>query len=184
MGAIGQDGSEGGAWLGIEPPGGHPLLWLKNRVIGGVVGVLVAGTLGCGPTARAPLPGARASASPLDAGRGGMCGASTGGAEIQIQVNDQTFRLWSTNAGFIGRAKELRASGEAATAMFNRLADGRDCGTQWTFHVDAAEMSWPAFTTEVCDGRPSDVERDKSHWINDIKRWCPWGTRVLAVDER
>jgi hypothetical protein len=112
------------------------------------------------------------------------CTSRKGGAEIEIKVNNETFRLWSTNAPFISHAKELKTSGKKGTAMFQGLADGTDCDPRWTFHSDPADMSWPQLTTEVCDGRPSDVERDKAHWISDVKRWCPWGTEVLAVDER
>ena len=112
-----------------------------------------------------------------------VCDSRVGGAKITIKVNDQTFTFWSTNAGFIARAKQMQSSSKKATAMFSRLIDGRDCDEQWTFHPDAAEMSWPALTIEGCDGRPSDIESDKLHWINDVKRWCPWSTEVLAVDQ-
>lgn len=112
------------------------------------------------------------------------CAGRAGGAEIEIQVNVDTFRLWSVNARFIDHAKELKASGKTGTAMLNGLADGQDCDSRWTFHSDPADMSWPELAMEVCDGRPSDVEHDKAHWISDIKRWCPWGTKVLSVDDR
>jgi hypothetical protein len=112
------------------------------------------------------------------------CDDRKGGAVVQILVNDQTFRLWSMNAAFIARANELKASGEKATAMFGKLIDGSDCDTQWTFHLDAKDMSWPDVTTEVCDGRPSDIEGNKPSWFNDIKRWCPWNTKVIVVEER
>jgi hypothetical protein len=123
-----------------------------------------------------------------EAGTGGdgqdLCADREGGAEIEIQVNDQMFRFWSTNAAFITQAKEQKGSGEAATASFGKLIDGTDCDTRWSFHVDSSEMAWPDVTTEVCDGRPADIEQDKAYWINNIKRWCPWSTKVLDVQER
>jgi hypothetical protein len=115
---------------------------------------------------------------------GALCDTRKNGAVLQIQVNDQTFRFWSTNGEFIARAKDLKESGKSSAAMFGKLIDGSDCDAQWTFHVDPGTMSWPDVTTEVCDGRPSDIEGNKDHWINVVSRWCPWNTKVLAVDER
>jgi len=115
---------------------------------------------------------------------GPACAKRTGGAEITIQVNDQTFKFWSVNPAFIDKAIALRDAKKPATIMFKRLVDETDCDPRWTFHVDPAEMEWPQLTTEVCDGRPSDIEGDKKHWINDVKRWCPWSSLVTSVDDR
>jgi hypothetical protein len=150
---------------------------LYNSVIRSYFTIIALG-LGLVHCNEAPLP------SEAGAEAGASCDARKNGAVLQIQINDQTFRFWSTNAEFIARAKDLNASGKSSAAMFGKLIDGSDCDTQWTFHVDAGKMSWPDVTTEVCDGRPSDIEGNKAHWINDITRWCPWNTKVLAVDER
>lgn len=69
------------------------------------------------------------------------------------------------------------AAKKPATIVFKTLLDGSDCDSRWTFHVDPAQMDWPQLTTEVCDGRPSDVDGDKKHWVNDVKRLCPWSSR-------
>jgi hypothetical protein len=103
---------------------------------------------------------------------------------VTIEVNHERFRLWSTNTHFIAESKRRMGSGKSGTALFSALADGTDCDGQWSFHVDPKEMSWPGVTIEVCDGRPSDVEHDKARWFHDVKRWCPWSTTVVAVDEK
>lgn len=124
--------------------------------------------------------------TPPDTGAeaGPRCDDRKGGAVVQILVKDQAFRLWSHSAAFIARANELKASGKTATAMFGKLIDGSDCDTRWTFHVDESDMSWPDVAMEVCDGRPSDIEGNKPYWLNNVKRWCPWNTKVVAVEER
>jgi len=30
-------------------------------------------------------------------------------------------------------------------------------------------------TIEVCDGRPSHLDRDLDYWIGTVERYCPWG---------
>lgn len=146
-----------------------PLTWLM--AFAAIVG------LGCRPTPRTGDAAATLDAGPARAKR-------TSGAEITIQVNDQSFKFWSVNPAFIDKAIALRDAKKPATIMFERLLDETDCDPRWTFHVDPAEMGWPQLTTEVCDGRPSDIEGDKKHWINDVKRWCPWSSLVTSVDDR
>ncbi len=142
-----------------------------------VLAAAVITLLGC-PAAPQGRGGVRA------AGISSTCANRTGGAEIEIKVNDQTFRFWSVNSAFIEKAIALRDAKKSATIMFKQIVDGADCDPQWTFHINPAEMDWPHFTTEVCDGRPSDIEGDKKHWINDVKRWCPWTSFVTEVTDR
>ena len=99
-------------------------------------------------------------------------------------MNDQTFQFWSTNSTFIDHAAQLMAEKKVATIMFKTVLDGSDCDPRWTFHVDPAQMDWPQLTTEVCDGRPSDIEADKKHWLNDVQRWCPWSSLVVSIEDR
>ncbi len=145
---------------------------LRGRWLLPVLPLVVAGCGGGTPTAQV-------AAAPRS-----LCTTRNGGAEIQIQVVDQTYRFWSTKAAFIDKAKDLKASGKTHVAMLSRLADGKDCDAQWTFHSDPADMSWPDLAVEVCDGKPSDVEGNKSYWINTVKQWCPWTAKVLSVEDR
>lgn len=150
---------------------------MRSSTVAVLLAVVVLPMLGC---PQAPRGADGATATDTSA----TCSKRTGGAEIAIKVNDQTFRFWSVNAAFIDKAIAFRDTKKPATIMFKHIIDGADCDVQWTFHVDPAEMDWPHFTTEVCDGRPSDIEGDKKHWINDVKRWCPWSALVTEVTDR
>jgi hypothetical protein len=33
---------------------------------------------------------------------------------------------------------------------------------------------------ELCDGRPSMVEADLPYWLGTVKRFCPWGAKVVG----
>jgi hypothetical protein len=144
----------------------------------GVVGAALLAALGIVGCAGGQPPSEPSSAA------GKSCKERTNGAEIEIQVNDETYRLWSVDTAFIAKAKQLNASGKANVASFGGLADGRDCDPTSTFHTTASDMKWVELSIEGCDGRPSDIEKDKAHWINDVKHWCPWSTKVISVEER
>lgn len=139
-----------------------------------VLGILVAGCMAaCSSTSPKPPP------SSSD-----RCATRTGGALITFQVGAEAIALWITNDAFIDEAKAQAGSGKARVALFERVIDGQDCDDNWTFHVDPARVQWADNTIELCDGRPSDVERDTPRWIADVKSYCPWKSTVASVDDR
>ncbi|MEM4471678.1 MAG: hypothetical protein QXN61_05775, partial [Zestosphaera sp.] len=38
-------------------------------------------------------------------------------------------------------------------------------------------------TIELCDGMPSFVESELEYWLNVVKRYCPWNTKVIAEEQ-
>lgn len=44
------------------------------------------------------------------------------------------------------------------------------------------DVEFADFTIELCDGRPSDVEREGPRFGGG--RFCPWTAHVLRIDER
>ena len=49
----------------------------------------------------------------------------------------------------------------------------------WSRHLADVELA--ELTTEVCDGRPSDIEREGVAFGGG--RFCPWTARVVAIEE-
>jgi hypothetical protein len=37
-------------------------------------------------------------------------------------------------------------------------------------------------SVEVCDGKPSMVEGDLDYWLNTIGSYCPWSSKVVAIN--
>jgi hypothetical protein len=144
-----------------------------------IASILAASCGGGTPAATSPDPDAMPQSAAV-----GPCASRQGGAEIVVEVNGEAFRLWSESPSFIEHAAKLKASGKAGTAMFRVVLAGTDCDPQWSWHVDAKEMAWPDVTMELCDGRPSDIERDVPRWIEDVKSYCPWSARVRDVEDR
>jgi hypothetical protein len=120
-----------------------------------------------------------------DAGAGSSaCSSRRGGALITFVVADEPLVVWSTNGAFIDEAKRILKSGEHRTPTFDKVVDGADCDTHYSWHIDPAAMSFSDFTTEVCDGTPSYLENNKATWMKQVGRYCPWGPTVTAVDDR
>ena len=122
---------------------------------------------------------------PVDAGTApASCKTRKGGAFITFRAADEPLTVWSTDGAFIDESKVLLASGDHRTPNFGLVIDGTDCDARYSWHVKADDMGFADFTTEVCDGTPSYLEAHKATWIRDVKRYCPWGPTVTAVDDR
>ena len=61
------------------------------------------------------------------------------------------------------------------------LAGDGDFNTPWSWHIDPNDIVFADFSTEVCDGTPSMVENDLRYWLNVVKRFCPWSSKVLSI---
>jgi Short repeat of unknown function (DUF308) len=70
-----------------------------------------------------------------------------------------------------------------AGAVAPRIPNGRvvrgdpDVNVGYSWHIDPTLVEFADPTTEVCDGRPSDVEKGTitSEW------YCPWSAHVVAI---
>ena len=114
------------------------------------------------------------------------CSVRRGGAMVTIEnVNEESerFTAWITDDVFIDEAKRLLAKGEQRVPTF-KVLDHKDCDGRWDFHLDPARASWNDFTIEVCDAVPSYIQNNREAWLASNVGWCPWGARVIDVDDR
>ena len=115
-----------------------------------------------------------------------LTGACTGdgptrpseGAVVTFQVVNESFRVHLLDERQIDAAHRA-ANGGAARIPIGRLVAGTGVNLGWSWHLEDVEFA--ELTTEVCDGRPSDVEREGITFGGG--RFCPWTARVLAIDE-
>jgi aldose sugar dehydrogenase len=111
-------------------------------------------------------------------------GPPVGGALVTFLIVNESLTVWVTNGAFIDRAKQLLATGTRQIPIFNTLLDGRTVDPQWTWHVDPQNVSFADFAIEVCDGLPSDIEANKTYWLETIGGFCPWSAVVTNVDDQ
>lgn len=102
------------------------------------------------------------------------------GVVVTFQVADEQFRVELTDPADIEIARRLLA-GEEAPSIPNGIVVRGEPGvnTGYSWHLDPDSFEFADLTTEVCDGRPSDVE------ANTITsdRFCPWDARVVDIAE-
>jgi hypothetical protein len=52
-----------------------------------------------------------------------------------------------------------------------------DVNSGYSWHVDPASVEFADVTTELCDGRPSDVEKG----LIRSDHYCLWSAKVVAI---
>jgi hypothetical protein len=112
---------------------------------------------------------------------GSSCDGSTSpsdGAVVTFRVIDETFRVRLTGEESIEAARRAQAGGPANIPN-GRIVAGTDVNVGWSWHLEDVEFA--ELTIEVCDGRPSDVERAGVSFGGG--RFCPWSAQVIAIDE-
>ena len=100
------------------------------------------------------------------------------GALVVFDVSGETFRVWLTTPAQIDAARQAQA-GAAARIPNGRIVQGTQLNTGWNWHLEDVEFA--AVTIELCDGRPSDVEREGTAYGGG--RYCPWGATIVQIEE-
>jgi hypothetical protein len=104
--------------------------------------------------------------------------APSRGALVTFRVVDETFRVQLLDQRQIDAAQGA-ANGGPARIPNGRLVAGTGVNVGWSWHLEDVEFA--ELTTEVCDGRPSDVEREGVTFGGG--RFCPWTARVISIQE-
>lgn len=103
--------------------------------------------------------------------------APSSGAIVTFFVGEETFRVWLDSPEQVAAARAAQ-NGGAARIPNGRIVAGAQVNTGWNWHL--VDVEFAEFTTEVCDGRPSDVERERTGFGGG--RFCPWTARVIRID--
>jgi hypothetical protein len=103
--------------------------------------------------------------------------APSEGAIVTFRVINETFRVHLTTDDQI-RAAELALGSGPAKIPNGRIATGADVNEGYSWHL--IDVTFAEVTVEVCDGKPSDVERAGVSFGGG--RFCPWSAQVLSID--
>jgi hypothetical protein len=109
---------------------------------------------------------------------GGIVTHPSSGALVSFDVQGETFRVWLTAQEDIDAAKAARAGGPARIPN-GRIVAGTRFNYGWSWHLVQVEFAEVAM--ELCDGRPSDVEREGTSYGGG--RFCPWGAEIIRIEE-
>ena len=113
----------------------------------------------------------------LSAGCAGDSTGSSRGAIVTFSVVHETFRVRLTTDEQIDAARSAQAGGTARIPV-GRIVSGTDVNSGWSWHLD--DVTFAETAIELCDGRPSDVERLGAGF--DGGRYCPWGATIVFIE--
>jgi hypothetical protein len=93
-----------------------------------------------------------------------------------IQVGNEAFQIALTTTEQVAAARAALSGGPARIPI-GRVVQGTQVNTGWSWHLE--EVAFVEVAIELCDGRPSDVERAVAQFGGG--RFCPWSATVLRV---
>src|SRR5262249_10890074 len=99
-------------------------------------------------------------------------------ALVTFAVASETFRVSLTSAEQVAAARTAQMGGRARIPN-GRIVPGTQVNTGWSWHLE--EVTFAEVAVEVCDGRPSDVEREGISFGGG--RFCPWTATVVRIAE-
>jgi hypothetical protein len=103
--------------------------------------------------------------------------APSSGAVVTFAVAGETFRVALTTADQIAAARAAQSGGRAKIPI-GRIVSGTQANTGWSWHLE--DVAFAEITIELCDGRPSDVERAGVQFGGG--RFCPWSATVVRIE--
>lgn len=104
-------------------------------------------------------------------------GPSTG-ALATIQVGTERYQVWLRTPAQIQAARAAQAGGPARIPN-GRIVAGTEYNPGWSWHLE--DVAFAEVAIEVCDGRPSDVEKLGTKF--GAGRFCPWTAIVVSINE-
>ena len=134
--------------------------------------LLLASMVACAP---APAPTPTATPNPL-----------AGGVLATFDVHGEEFRIWITNEETIQQILDLQQGKSQATIPNGRIQRGPgqgDHNAPWSWHLDPDDIHMAEVTIELCDGTPSFVESELEYFLDTVKRYCAWSSRLVQVQD-
>lgn len=109
-----------------------------------------------------------------------------GGIIVIFAVGTEQFKVFVTNPKAIDQVFALRNGTGVATIPNARILRGAGAGNHnapFSWHLDPSDIQFAFATIELCDGRPSYVEKNVGEYVDTVKRYCPWGATLVKIDD-
>jgi hypothetical protein len=109
-----------------------------------------------------------------------------GGVLATFEVSGERFKTFVTNPTTVQVLFALQRGESAASIPNGRIRRGDGVGDHnapFGWHLDAEDIEMAFATIELCDGRPSFVEAHIGEYVDVVGRYCPWGARLVALQD-
>jgi len=108
----------------------------------------------------------------------------SGGVLATFDVVGEQYSVFITNKETILQVFALQRGESQATIPSGRIIRGSVSYNQpWSWHIDPEDVHMAEMTIELCDGLPSHVEGDLNYWVDTVQRFCPWGAKLIQVQD-
>ena len=97
---------------------------------------------------------------------------------MTFQVAGEQFRVQLNSKDQVDAARRAQQGG-AARIPNGRIILGTSENAGWSWHLE--DVAFAEVTIELCDGRPSDVERGGVQFGGG--RFCPWNASIVSIGE-
>jgi hypothetical protein len=124
---------------------------------------------------------AAAALTALAACAGDISGTDQGVATFTVQVGSEQFAVRVADQATYERLSARLASGVTGVIMGRVAAGDGGFNGPWNWHLVPSTVTTADVAIELCDGTPSYVAAHRDEWIRDVKNYCPWGAKVIAV---
>ena len=95
-----------------------------------------------------------------------------------VQVGTEQFRVQLNGKDQVDAARRAQQGG-AAHIPNGRIIVGTSENAGWSWHLE--DVMFVEVAIELCDGRPSDVERAGTQYGGG--RFCPWSATIVSILE-
>lgn len=99
---------------------------------------------------------------------------------------NQTFKVFVTKPAAINALFALQRGEATASIPNGRILRGSGAGAHnapWSWHLDPVDIEMADATIELCDGSPSYVEANLTEYVEVVRRYCPWGATLVALQD-
>ena len=126
----------------------------KSRMAAALLLFLAAGQAGCDESPTAP----------------------SSRALVTLQAGGEQFRIQLNSSDQVDAARRAQQGGTARIPN-GRIVLGTGENSGWSWHLE--DVAFVEVTIELCDGRPSDVERGGVQFGGG--RFCPWNASIVSI---
>lgn len=98
-----------------------------------------------------------------------------------VEVRGERFHVRATDPEAVAALTSRRQSGEAGVVLGVVVKGDGGFNAPWGWHLDPASIEVADVAMELCDGRPSFVQKDVDKWIAEARVFCPWSARVVSA---
>jgi hypothetical protein len=103
-------------------------------------------------------------------------------ASFLVEVSGETFRVHVATAAQAQAFRARLQSGTRGVINGDLLQGSGGFNAPWRWHLDPQSVHVADIAIELCDGRPSLIEADLNYWLASVRRYCPWGAKVVAEE--